>query len=82
MDRDHNGPVMVGSPEGGVDIEEVAESNPDAIYTVPVDFIEGMTDAKAREMAGYLKFEGAQADQCVEQIKKVYARSCLSHCRP
>ena len=34
LDREHNGPVMVGSPQGGVDIEEVAEKNPEAIFTV------------------------------------------------
>ena len=34
MDREHNGPVMVGSPEGGVDIEEVAAKNPGAIFKV------------------------------------------------
>ena len=34
LDREHNGPVMVGSPQGGVDIEEVAEKHPEAIFTV------------------------------------------------
>ncbi len=34
MDRGYNGPVMVGSPQGGVDIEEVAAKNPDAIFKV------------------------------------------------
>jgi succinyl-CoA synthetase beta subunit len=34
MDRDSQGPVMVGSPEGGVDIEEVAESSPHLIFKV------------------------------------------------
>ena len=34
MDRSFGGPVMVGSPEGGVDIEEVAEKNPSAIFKV------------------------------------------------
>ena len=34
MDRSYGGPVMVGSPEGGMDIEEVAEKNPSAIYKV------------------------------------------------
>lgn len=34
MDRSFNGPVMVGSPRGGVDIEEVAESHPEAIFKV------------------------------------------------
>ena len=28
MDRESNGPVLVASPDGGVDIEEVAEKTP------------------------------------------------------
>lgn len=34
MDRSFNGPVMVGSPQGGMDIEEVAASNPELIFKV------------------------------------------------
>lgn len=34
MDRDSGGPVMVGSPDGGVDIEEVAEKTPERIFKV------------------------------------------------
>ena len=34
MDRAHSGPVMVGSPYGGMDIEEVAAKDPNAIFTV------------------------------------------------
>ena len=34
MDRAFEGPVIVASPEGGVDIEEVAEKTPDKIYKV------------------------------------------------
>lgn len=34
MDRAYEGPVVVASPEGGVDIEEVAEKTPDKIYKV------------------------------------------------
>ena len=46
MDRDHNGPVMIGSPMGGMDIEEVAASNPEAIRTDPIDIMTGITDAQ------------------------------------
>lgn len=35
MDRACNGPVLVGSPQGGVDIEEVAAKNPELIFKVP-----------------------------------------------
>ena len=34
MDRESLGPVLVGSPEGGVDIEEVAASSPEKIFKV------------------------------------------------
>ncbi len=34
MDRSYQGPVMVGSPAGGVDIEEVAATTPDKIFKV------------------------------------------------
>lgn len=32
MDREYNGPVVVHSPAGGVDIEEVAEKTPELIF--------------------------------------------------
>lgn len=34
LDRASNGPVIVASPEGGVDIEEVAETKPHLILKV------------------------------------------------
>ena len=34
MDRTHQGPVMVGSPAGGMDIEEVAATSPEKICKV------------------------------------------------
>ena len=34
MDREYLGPVIVASPKGGVDIEEVARETPELIYKV------------------------------------------------
>lgn len=34
LDRGFQGPVLVGSPEGGMDIEEVAEKSPEKIFKV------------------------------------------------
>ena len=34
LDREYDGPVMVGSPVGGMDIEEVAEKEPSKIFKV------------------------------------------------
>lgn len=42
MDRAFQGPVLVGSPEGGVDIEEVAKTSPEKIFKV---FVKNSFDA-------------------------------------
>merc|ERR1711874_279219 len=72
MDREHNGPVIVASPDGGGDIEEVAEKTPDRIKKMPVDIHTGVTDAMATELAEFLGFQGALVAQCAEQIKNLY----------
>jgi len=36
LDREHNGPVLIASPAGGMDIEAVAEETPEKIKTVPL----------------------------------------------
>ncbi|XP_071961723.1 succinate--CoA ligase [GDP-forming] subunit beta, mitochondrial-like [Antedon mediterranea] len=72
MDRAHNGPVMVGSPEGGMDIEEVAEKTPELIFKIPIDIQIGITDEQAMEMASNLKFEGSLQREAAEEIKRMY----------
>ncbi len=41
MPREYNGPVIVVSPDGGVDIEEVAEKTPERILKMPIDIHTG-----------------------------------------
>lgn len=36
------GPVIIASAQGGINIEEVAEEDPEAIIKVPIDISEGM----------------------------------------
>ncbi|XP_020903721.1 succinate--CoA ligase [GDP-forming] subunit beta, mitochondrial, partial [Exaiptasia diaphana] len=72
MDRDHNGPVIVGSPKGGMDIEEVANDTPEFIYKVPVDIVKGLQDKDAKWLAGKLGFTGQLEEQAMGQIKKLY----------
>ena len=72
MDRESNGPVIIASPDGGVDIEEVAEKTPDRIKKMPVDIHAGVTDAMAIEVAEFLGFTGPLVAQCAEQVKNLY----------
>uniref|UniRef100_A0A8C8YUW8 Succinate--CoA ligase [ADP-forming] subunit beta, mitochondrial n=1 Tax=Prolemur simus TaxID=1328070 RepID=A0A8C8YUW8_PROSS len=63
MDRSCNGPVLVGSPQGGVDIEEVAASNPELIFKEQIDIFEGIKDSQAQRMAENLGFLGPLKNQ-------------------
>jgi len=57
MDRATGGPVMVGSPRGGTSIEDVAESNPELIFTEAIDITVGLTSEAVERMAGNLGLE-------------------------
>lgn len=50
LDRAHKCPMIIFSTHGGMDIEETAKSNPDAIIKIPVDPFVGVRDFTA----GYL----------------------------
>lgn len=56
MDRSSNGPLLVASPDGGMDIEAVAEKTPERLLRVPIDIETGLTATKAREVAVFLGF--------------------------
>ncbi|NP_001089908.1 succinate-CoA ligase, GDP-forming, beta subunit L homeolog [Xenopus laevis] len=72
MDRACNGPVLVGSPQGGMDIEEVAEKTPELIFKEEIDIFEGVKDCQALRMADNLGFKGPLQQQAAEQIKRLY----------
>lgn len=58
LERTFNGPVIIVSKQGGVNIEEVAASNPDAVVYVPVDIQKGLTTEQADLIAEKLGIEG------------------------
>jgi len=72
MDREFSGPVIVASPDGGVEIEEVAASHPERIFKMPVDIKEGLTKEKAMELAKDLDFKGPLQESAAAQIQKLY----------
>ncbi len=72
VDRAHERIVMVGSAEGGMEIEELAENNPDAIKKIHIEPAVGLLDFQAREMAFALGLEATQISQAVKFIKGCY----------
>ncbi|MFF7982885.1 ADP-forming succinate--CoA ligase subunit beta [Streptomyces sp. NPDC007901] len=51
LDRASGGFLAIASAEGGMEIEEVAATRPEAVARVPVDPAVGVTSAKAQEIA-------------------------------
>jgi succinyl-CoA synthetase beta subunit len=51
LDRGARRILLMGSAEGGVEIEEVARTNPDAIVRIHADPLLGLRDWQARELA-------------------------------
>lgn len=72
MDRGHAGPILVGSPCGGMAIEDVAAETPEKIFTERVDIEKGLDDATATRLAKNMGFEGAATEKCKETITKLY----------
>ncbi|XP_063709563.1 succinate--CoA ligase [GDP-forming] subunit beta, mitochondrial [Culicoides brevitarsis] len=72
MDRENNGPVLIASPAGGVDIEAVAEKTPELIKTVPINVERGLDDKTCTDIAEFLEFKGPLVTQAAKEIKKLY----------
>ena len=72
MDRQTQGPVIVSSSQGGMDIEGVARENPDAIKTTPIDINAGVTDEVATKIATDLGFSEPCVPEAADTIKKLY----------
>ena len=71
LDRTAQCPVFVGSYEGGMDIEQVAEEKPEAIKTLLIrDLENGPSDADAIEYAKSLQFK--KPEQAAQVMKKLY----------
>nr|CAD7427973.1 unnamed protein product [Timema monikensis] len=70
--RENNGPVIIASPAGGTDIENVATSSPHLIKTIPVDIEQGVTDEMSKNIAKFLDFKGSLIKEAAAQIKQLW----------
>lgn len=72
IDREYERIVMIGSSEGGMDIEEMAESNPEAIIKIYIEPAIGLQDFQARAMAFSLGLPASMLSQAVKLIEGCY----------
>lgn len=73
MDRESNGPCIVGSSQGGMDIEAVAEATPELIHQITCDLDEGPQNDQLMWLATKMGFNTPNTKKsAVENMKKLY----------
>ena len=72
LDRSSGKNIIMYSPEGGMDIEAVAENTPDLIYTETIDPGVGLQSFQARRIAFNLGLTGMAYKQMSKFIFKLY----------
>lgn len=73
IDRETKSVLVMGSTEGGVDIEEVAEKTPEAIHKIWADPLEGLANEDVAMFAELLGLEGTSKHEMVEMVNSLYA---------
>lgn len=81
LDRSSNGPIIVASPEGGMDIEQVAEKNPSAVHKFPISIDENaqeLNHSLAMKVAGEgLALTGKLQEDAAKEIGYLYKMVCF-----
>jgi succinyl-CoA synthetase beta subunit len=72
LDRANRNFLAMASVEGGMDIEEVAATKPEALAKVGIDPIAGVDAAKAAEIVAEAKFPADVADQVADVLVKLW----------
>ena len=72
LDRANRSHLCIASVEGGVEIEEVAKTNPEAVRQIRIDALEGVTPEKAAAIVDEAKFPAELRDQAIEMVQKLW----------
>jgi len=72
LDRNNGRVSLIGSSEGGMNIEEVAEHNPEKISRIAIDPMIGLKPFHARNLLITLGVEGQTLDSGIEFIAGLY----------
>ncbi|HWH32838.1 MAG TPA: ADP-forming succinate--CoA ligase subunit beta, partial [Egibacteraceae bacterium] len=71
-DRVSKGYLVICSVEGGMDIEEVNRTRPEAVVKEPIDPIAGIDRAKAEQILRAARIPDAVLDQAADLLVKLY----------
>ncbi|OIJ99100.1 ADP-forming succinate--CoA ligase subunit beta [Streptomyces colonosanans] len=72
LDRANRTFLSIASVEGGMEIEEVAATRPEAVAKIAVDAIDGVDKAKAQEIVAAAKFPAEVADKVADVLVSLW----------
>ena len=72
VDRASSKIAFISSDQGGMDIEEVASSNPEKIITTKVDIAEEISDADCESVIKIFDLNSDAKNQAISLIKSIY----------
>ncbi len=72
LDRGKVNPVIMISPDGGMDIEEVAENSPERIMKIYPDIKQPVGSEDLEKAAGFLGLQGFLKNEFSDLIQKLY----------
>ncbi len=72
LDRSNRSYLCIASVEGGVEIEEVARTNPDAVKKIAINAGQGVDAAKAAEIVEETGFPAELKDQAIELVQTLW----------
>jgi succinyl-CoA synthetase beta subunit len=72
VDRATKSVTFIASAEGGVEIEKVAEENPDAIQTLDVNFVQGLQPYQCRKLGFALGLSAKHVNQLTKMMLGLY----------
>ena len=61
IDRENRRPVLIASPEGGMEIEEIAEKTPEKILTVPIELNGALKPYHSLRLTNFMGWKKDQA---------------------
>uniref|UniRef100_A0A8I3W4U5 ATP-grasp fold succinyl-CoA synthetase-type domain-containing protein n=1 Tax=Callithrix jacchus TaxID=9483 RepID=A0A8I3W4U5_CALJA len=73
MERSFQGPVLIGSSHGGINMEDVAAETPEAIIKEPIDTVEGIKKEQALWLAQKMGFPPNIVHSAAENVVKLYS---------
>eukprot|EP00475_Leptophrys_vorax_P032498 TRINITY_DN5019_c0_g1_i1.p1 TRINITY_DN5019_c0_g1~~TRINITY_DN5019_c0_g1_i1.p1 ORF type:complete len:444 (+),score=122.14 TRINITY_DN5019_c0_g1_i1:330-1661(+) len=72
MDRAYQGPVLIASSQGGMDIEQVARDTPHKILKEPIDIMKGIQPGQLERLAAGMGFSKKAQPEAIETMRKLH----------